>query len=176
MPPQKVPCWYKTGSLPTLTILWFCHDCIKPSLFTLCTLLPKSRISSSFFFSTCFCPCDLCPFICTIYLPMKTCSPTPSVEVIQHCLSTLPGQEEQNHPLWSSWWREGSPFSWVAILRLIKAFPTEEQTLSKSCAESICDSGWCDIKSLSTWGWYTETESGIFPQEHRENIQIPENE
>ena len=132
------------SNLNNSVILWFC-DCSKFSLFTLCILLPKTRISSTFVFSTPFCLCNLCPFICTTYLPMKSCSPTPSV--IQHHLSTQPAQEKQNLPLWSSWWREGSPFNWAAILRLIKAFPTEEQTHSESCAESICDSGSCDIKS-----------------------------
>lgn len=135
-----------SSNLNNSVILWFC-DCIKPSVFTLCILLLKPRISLYFIFSTPFCPCDLCPFICTIYLPMKTCSPTPSVEVIKHCLSIQPGQEKQNLPLWSSWCREGSPFNSAAILRLIKAFSTEEQKLGKSCAESICDSGWCDTKS-----------------------------
>lgn len=133
------------SNLNNSLILWFC-DCTKSSVFTLCILLPKTRISLSFVFSTPFCPCDLCPFICTIHLPVKTCSPTPSVEVIQHCLSTQPGQEKQNLPVWSSWCREGSPSNWAATLRVIKAFLKEEQALSKSCAESICDSGWCDTK------------------------------
>lgn len=91
-------------------------------------------------------------------------------------LSPQPSQENQTFLLWSSWWRKGYPFNRTAILRPIKDFPTCKQTLSKSCAEWICDSGWHDIKSLSMWGWYTESEPGVFPQEHRENIQLPENE
>lgn len=72
-----------SSNLNHSVILWFC-DCIKPGLFAFRILLLKAKISPSFVFSIPFCPCDLCPFICTIYLPMKTCSRTPSVEVIQH--------------------------------------------------------------------------------------------
>lgn len=153
------------------SLIFFYHwwVCIKPSLFPLCFYYLKlefPHLSSSL---PLFVHVPSVHFdICIIYQAIKTCSWTPSSDTITTLFISTAS-------LWSSWWREGSPFNWTAILRLIKDFPTCKQTFSKSRTDWINDSG-CDMKSLFTWDWYTDSEPGVLPKEHRENIQLPENE